>query len=85
MTIALTAAGREVRTVFDLLGHRENNLTYALGWGLARAPQLGRAVLADVYGTDVGQPLTVTLQEAGADRLHRYRDPGRRGTPRPRS
>jgi hypothetical protein len=68
MNVTLTASGREVRTVFDLLGRRENDLTYALGWGLANAPELARAVLKDVYGTNVGEPLTVALQEAGEDR-----------------
>jgi hypothetical protein len=68
MPLTLTAGGREVHTVFDLLGRRENDLTYALGWGLANTPALTSALLADVYGADVGEPLVVGLQEAGEDR-----------------
>jgi hypothetical protein len=68
MPVTLTAAGRTVRTVFDLLGRRENDLTYALAWGIANVPALARALLADVYEVDVGEPLTVALQEFGEDR-----------------
>ena len=28
--------GREVATIFDLLGHKENDMTYALGWCLSQ-------------------------------------------------
>jgi len=35
--------GRSVPTVFDLLGHDENDMTYALGWGLARNAAFLRA------------------------------------------
>lgn len=65
---AITVHGRPVHTVFDLLGQRENDLTYALGWGLASAPELTRALLADLYGEDVGQPTLVALQETADDR-----------------
>ena len=32
--------GRPVATVFDLLGRDENDMTYALGWGLTRSDAL---------------------------------------------
>jgi hypothetical protein len=66
--LTLTASGREVRTIFDLLGRRENDLTSALAWGIAGAPTLAQKLLADVYGADVGAALTVSLQEFGEDR-----------------
>jgi hypothetical protein len=36
---------REVPTVFDLMGKRENDMTAALGWGLAQSPALLRSVV----------------------------------------
>ncbi len=65
---AITVHGRSVETIFDLLGQRENDLTYALGWGLANAPELTRGFLADLYGFDVGEPTVISLQESGGDR-----------------
>ena len=35
--------GRAVPTVFDLLSHDENDMTYPLGWGLAQAAALPRS------------------------------------------
>lgn len=32
----LVPRGRPVQTVFDLLGHHENDMTAALGWALSR-------------------------------------------------
>ncbi len=32
----LTLYGRLIATVFDLLGDKENGLTYSVGWGLLR-------------------------------------------------
>lgn len=64
----ITVHGRPVQTVFDLLGQRENDVTYALGWGLASAPELTRSLLTNLYGTDVGEPATISLQQAGGDR-----------------
>jgi len=37
--------GNQVATVFDLLGWRENDLTYSLGWGLANSEHLVRSLL----------------------------------------
>lgn len=45
MGTELTRYGREVDYVFDLLGRREPDLTAALGWTLAQAPSLMRALL----------------------------------------
>ena len=39
---SLTRHGREVVSVFDLLGRQENDLTAALGFTLARSPELTR-------------------------------------------
>jgi hypothetical protein len=66
--VTLTLSGRPVGTVFDLLGHEENHLTFALGWGLAQVPSLTRVLLANLFGDDVGAPSAVTLQQAASDR-----------------
>jgi hypothetical protein len=35
----LTLHGQEIKTVFDLLGQKENDMTNALGWALSQSPQ----------------------------------------------
>jgi len=62
----LTLSGREVQSVFELLGAKENDLTYALGWALSRSPTFLSAVVGDVCGDD--QQLDdpgISLQEYG--------------------
>lgn len=60
----LTLYGRPVETVFNLLGSRENDLTFSLGWALANCDTLALAVLKDVHpGGDVGEVQAVRLQE----------------------
>jgi hypothetical protein len=68
MPLPLLRAGSEIRTVFDLLGTAENDLTAAYGWALSQVPALARALLADVYGTDVGDATSVSLQMFGVDK-----------------
>jgi hypothetical protein len=45
---SLILHGQKIETVFDLLGQKENDMTYALGWALAQSPQflaqLGKAL-----------------------------------------
>jgi hypothetical protein len=60
----MTLYGRRVRTVFDLLGKKENDLTYSVGWGLAQSSALVDALLADVFpGAEIGTLQGVRLQE----------------------
>lgn len=60
----LTLHGRTVRTVFDLLGKKENDLTYSLGWGFAQSNSLVKRLLADVFPDEtVGDVQAVRLQE----------------------
>ena len=64
MTADLTLYGRPVKTVFDLLGDKENDLTYSVGWGLSQSPTLVDALLEDVFpGEDRGRLQAVRLQE----------------------
>ena len=60
----LTVYGQPVRTVFDLLGHKENDLTRAVGWGLANSHTLALMLLADVFcEADAGEISSIQLQE----------------------
>jgi hypothetical protein len=62
--VDLLLHGREIRTVFDLLGSAENDLTYSLGWALARSKRLAGSLLKDVFvGADPGELVAVRLQE----------------------
>lgn len=64
--------GKSVATVFDLLGDKEDDITYALGWALAQSSSLVDALLAVAYGdeVDAGELVALRLQEtiAGAGR-----------------
>ncbi|MEX1254728.1 MAG: hypothetical protein WEE64_10340 [Dehalococcoidia bacterium] len=46
--LRLTLHGREVKSVFQLLGHHENDMTFSLGWVLAQCPRFVRALLESV-------------------------------------
>ncbi|BBC69145.1 hypothetical protein MMRN_p1140 (plasmid) [Mycobacterium marinum] len=46
--VDLTLHGSDVNSVFDLLGHNENDLTAALGFALAKCPPLLDAVLTRI-------------------------------------
>ena len=41
----LALSGEPITTVFDLLGRREDDITYALGWALAESPEFLRHFL----------------------------------------
>ena len=56
--------GSTVDTVFDLLGRNENDMTFALGWGLSRHPAILRLLVERVAaGTAIEPPVVVELQE----------------------
>jgi hypothetical protein len=62
----LTVGGQRAETVFDLLGRKENDITYALGWGLAQSDDLLSRFLALAGAAEI-DPAQVTLD------LQRYR------------
>lgn len=41
---------REIETLFQLLGEKENNITYSVGWALSRSPAFLSAFLGEVAG-----------------------------------
>jgi hypothetical protein len=57
MPVDLTLHGDPVGTVFDLLGHKENDITYSVGWAMAQCAELTTAVIEDV----LSQPEPVTI------------------------
>jgi hypothetical protein len=44
--------GQPVGTVFDLLGKREDEITYSVGWALAQSDALARALLREAFDED---------------------------------
>jgi hypothetical protein len=60
----LSLRGNEVHTVFDLLGRRENDITYSLGWALSQSDHLLAALLRSVFRKKPGAVRAVRLQEA---------------------
>lgn len=60
---------RPVKTLFDLLGYQENDLTKSLGWTLSRCPSLLGELVKTIVGRSDGKGVIVRLQEfASADR-----------------
>lgn len=58
--------GRKLESVFELLGSKENSITYSVGWALANSPALLNATLAQV-GISDAEIQDVRLQEYAKD------------------
>ncbi len=64
MPVELKLYGRPVGTVFDLLGDKENDITYSVGWALAESEQFSQALLRDLHASPgKAQVEIVGLQE----------------------
>ncbi len=60
--------GRQINTVFDLLGDKENDITFSLGWALANCGVFSRQLLQQVAGdVEIGDIEAINLQESGQD------------------
>jgi hypothetical protein len=59
MPVDLTLHGRPVGTVFDLLGDKENDITYSVGWAMAQSSELATVFVEDVLSPSV--PVTVDI------------------------
>ncbi len=46
----LVRYGRDVLTIFDLFGSKENDMTFSLGWLLSKSEVFLRLFLKDVLG-----------------------------------
>ncbi len=61
----LTLYSRPVRTVFDLLGSKEDDITYSVGWALAQSEAFTRAALSETFGDATqGEVTAIRLQES---------------------
>lgn len=49
MDVDLHLHGRPITSVFELLGTKENDITYSVGWALAQSPTFRRGLLAAVF------------------------------------
>jgi hypothetical protein len=68
MTVDLTLHGRPIGTVFDLLGKKENDITYSVGYAMAQSAGLAEAFVAGVIADQVtGLPLVWTVHDASMD------------------
>ena len=66
--VDLRLHGRQVHSVFRLLGDKENDLTYSLGWGLAKSPSLLKALIREVLPrASTFERFEVRLQHHGKD------------------
>lgn len=45
--------GRPLRSIFELLGTKEDNITYSIGWALSQCPGFLQAVLSKVFGRNI--------------------------------
>lgn len=64
----ITKHGNTVHTVFDLLGRKENDLSFSLGWALQQCPRFLSAVVEHFTGT----PLTDAEDEVAKVRLQEH-------------
>ena len=60
----LVRYGQEVKTIFDLFGSKENDMTFSLGWVLSRSEGFLRLLIANVCGfaSDKADKAIIKLQ-----------------------
>lgn len=64
MAADLTLYGQPAGTIFDLLGTKENDITYSVGWALAESDQFSSLLLQDLLpGVEALPVETIRLQE----------------------
>ena len=56
----LKSYGREVRSVFQLLGDKENDITSSICWALVKCPVFMKGIIKRVCGVDA-DPEQVTI------------------------
>lgn len=65
----LVLHNREIETIFQLLGEKENDLTYSVGWALYRSPNFLQEFLRSIIGFKDSTDDVIL-------RLQHHRDPG---------
>jgi hypothetical protein len=67
--VELTRHGKPIPTVFDLLGHKENNITAAIGWTLANCHDFLHQFLSVVASEgSIGDVKNIELKKYGEDK-----------------
>lgn len=67
--VELRLHGRKVESIFQLLGEQENDITYSVGWALARCPFFLRAFLEKVVVSTLDlESVLVRLQQHAEDK-----------------
>ena len=51
----LESYGREVHSVFQLLGDKENDISLSMSWALAKCPEFLKAVVQHICGLEIGR------------------------------
>lgn len=68
LSTPLLLHNREVRTVFDLVGERENDITFSIGWALSCSRGFRQRLLNVLFGSGSdGGSYEIRLQDHGKD------------------
>ena len=63
--VELRLHSKPALTVFDLLGDKEDDITYSVGWGLSQSHAFAQGLLGKAYGKrKVAEPTAIRLQES---------------------
>jgi hypothetical protein len=61
--------GRELKSIFELLGSNENGITYSVGWALSQYPVFCKAIVRKAFADDrYPNAHTIRLQEFEHDK-----------------
>ena len=64
MSVEIPLHGRSVSSIFELLGTKENDITYSLGWAFAQSECLRARFLGELFPKDSKvEVASVSLQE----------------------
>ncbi|PJN59852.1 hypothetical protein PAEAM_28870 [Paenibacillus sp. GM1FR] len=69
----LLLRNREIKSVFQLLGHHENDITYSVAWGLAQCPSFLRLLLQKIINWS-GDLTEVEITMQGYEKNQGYTD-----------
>ena len=55
--------GNQIESVFELLGDKENDITYSIGWAFANSPSFLKAFIRNVSGKSINDESVISLQK----------------------
>jgi hypothetical protein len=65
MAAELTLYGRPIGTVFDRLGHKENGITYSVGWAMAQSDEFAVTFIREVLPDLADVSIDIVQLQAG--------------------